>query len=347
MPSRTRILRSVLLMLTILSFSIVCLHVAHIFSADSTSIYQLSSRPWSYNVLSNGKEHEQKLYHQPIQDDHRILESLSNNMGFYNAIDAHNTGYKIMNPTLLELPPRDNISHDFLIIARTPHISKRINGKDYRLARQVAMFANLTYGKLGRPVLTTGKWAKLILEDFGEPEHHCKDQPRIDRYIGPEDVKLFWTKAGEPLLIFTHQVKDKVLCQGQFIVDARAAVPELERVLGQDVASSLPSIRYRYPKVLYRQPSEARKLQFQHQREKNWAPVQSPFSHDTEVLFMVEPGKPFRLTSNDSFVVPITDTAGELSSIKEPFPPGAQSSETWPGWRSIQFHQFRPRVALR
>jgi hypothetical protein len=278
-------------------------------------------------------------------------------MGFYNAIDAQNTGYRIMNPTFLELPRWDNISHDFLIIARTPHISRKIKGKDYRLARQVAMFANLTYSKLGRPVLEAGKWSKLLVEDFGEPEHHCEGQPHIDRYIGPEDMKLFWTQAGEPLLIFTHQVKDDVFCQGQFIIDARAAVPELEPVLGQGVASSLPPIRFQYPKRLYRQPSADGKLEPQHQREKNWAPVQSPFNSDSELLFMVEPGKPFRLTSNDSLVEPIIDTKGWHSSIKEPFPPGVPLSETWHSaigrtcvhdamLHEAQVHQSTPMLSL-
>ncbi|KAM0364317.1 hypothetical protein ACHAO7_009412 [Fusarium culmorum] len=133
--------------------------------------------------------HKPMVHQQTRKEDYRILRSLTNSMGFYNTIDAQNTGYKIMNPTILELPRWNNISHEFLIIARTPHISRKIKGKDYRLGRQVAMFANLTYSKLGRPVL------------------------KADRYIGPEDMKLFWTQTGEPLLIFTHQVKDDVLCQ--------------------------------------------------------------------------------------------------------------------------------------
>ncbi|KAM0543427.1 hypothetical protein ACHAO7_009413, partial [Fusarium culmorum] len=201
-------------------------------------------------------------------------------MGFYNGIDSQKAGYKIMNPTLLELPRWDNISHDFLVIARAPHISRIIKGKRYKVSRQIAMFANLTHSKLQRPVLQSGTWSKLLIEDFSGPEHHCQKQPHIDRYIGPEDMKLFWTRTGEPLLIFTHQVKDDVMCQGQFIIDARAAVPELELALGEAVASSLPPIRFRDPIGLYRQPYVGEDSAPRYQREKNWAPAQSPFSSD-------------------------------------------------------------------
>jgi hypothetical protein len=197
-------------------------------------------------------------------------------MGFYNKIDAKMTGHQLMNPTLLELPRDGNSTHDFLIIARAPHVLKKIDDKRYRLARQVATFANLTYNNLGRPVLKTGKWSRLLVNDFGGPEHHCQKQPDMDRYIGPEDMKLFWTRAGEPLLIFTHQVDDEVMCQGQFIIDVRAAMHELEQALGPETTALLPPIRFSEPTGLRREALEGQELHPRYQREKNWAPAQSP-----------------------------------------------------------------------
>ncbi|KAM5362446.1 hypothetical protein ACJZ2D_012528 [Fusarium nematophilum] len=251
-------------------------------------------------------------------------------MGFYNKIDFRKTGYQIMNPTLLELPRDSAHSHDFLIIARALHVDKTINGTQYRLARQVAAFANVTYNKLGRPVLKSGnKWSKLLLQDFTEaagPQHHCKKQPLMDRYIGPEDMKLFWTRSGEPLLIFTHQVNDENLCQGQFLVDVRAAVPELGRVLGDHYSKQLPPIRFHKPVGLRRQAPPGKESHPRYQREKNWAPAQSPLGDEDELLFMVEPGQLFRWTDDDS---PVEEVVSGESAVEEPYPSNVDPRETW------------------
>ncbi|KAF9774229.1 hypothetical protein IL306_007799 [Fusarium sp. DS 682] len=263
--------------------------------------------------------------------DYHLLTSLRNNMGFYNKIDARKTKHQLFNPTLLELPPHANISHDFLIIARTKHVPKTINGKKYSMARQVATFGNLTTNYLNRPVIKTGEWSTLLLEDFGGPEHHCKRQPDMDKYIGPEDMKLFWTRAGEPLLIFTHQVDDETMCQGQFLVDVRAALPELEQVLGPDFSSRLPPIRFAEPTGLYREPAPGQENHPRYQREKNWALAQSPFGPDSELLMMVEPGELFRYKSADEPVEPIVATNDQLSAVEEPYPPTAKPGKTWHG----------------
>ncbi|KAH7007541.1 hypothetical protein EDB80DRAFT_842982 [Ilyonectria destructans] len=69
------------------------------------------------------------------------------------------------------VPRRSKHDCGVLAITRAPHVQKEINGSKYRLARQVAMFANLTYPKARWPELTVGKWSKLLVQDFARPEH--------------------------------------------------------------------------------------------------------------------------------------------------------------------------------
>ncbi|KAM0244358.1 hypothetical protein ACHAP5_006374 [Fusarium lateritium] len=89
----------------------------------------------------------------------------------------------------------------------------------------------------------------------------------MDRCIGPEDIKLFWIRTGEPLLIFTHQVDDKNLCQGVFIINVRAAVPKLEDALGEQ--SQMAPIRFSQPTGLHRKPPAGQESNPRYLREKN------------------------------------------------------------------------------
>ncbi|KAM0214239.1 hypothetical protein ACHAQI_003863 [Fusarium lateritium] len=261
-------------------------------------------------------------------NDYRLLTSRRNNLGFYNTINVKKTGQKIMNPTLLELPKGSK--HDFLVIARAPHVDQDIKGKKYRRAQQVATFVSLTWDAFGRPELTADNdWHKMLVEDFTEkqgPEHHCKRQPDMDKYIGPEDMKLFWRKNGTPMLIFTHQVNDENLCEGMYIVDARAAVPELVKQMGKH-AKELPPIEFNEPILLRRNPPEGEEEDARYQREKNWAPVYSPFSaDDDEMMFMVEPSQLYRFNSTEE---PVMDMEAEHeSAVDEPFPPDNEA-KTW------------------
>ncbi|KAJ4251490.1 hypothetical protein NW762_011477 [Fusarium torreyae] len=367
MRSHNSMVRGVLALVAVATFFIILFTVFHIKLADGLSITPVQERPFFY---------EQQPHHTPAQDDdfdayldqedhgppsqnqdYRLLTSLRNNMGFYNKIDARKTGHQIMNPTLLELPRGANISHDFLVIARTLHVNKKIDGKSYKLARQVAAFANLTHNSIGRPVIKTAGWSRLLVKDFGGPEHHCQRQPDMDRYIGPEDMKLFWTRTGEPLLIFTHQVDDEIMCQGQFLIDVRAAMPELERVLGEEYSSRLPPIRFHEPTGLRREPPSGEESHPRYQREKNWAPAQSPFSTDDELLFMVEPGQLFRWTSNEEPVESVVNAKDQRSAVEAPYPPNAGPDETWHSQRSMtcmhdvmlddrHVHQSSPMLSL-
>ncbi|RMJ17185.1 hypothetical protein BHE90_002466 [Fusarium euwallaceae] len=267
-------------------------------------------------------------------NDYRLLTSTRNNLGLYNTINVKSTGHKIMNPTLLELPKGSK--HDFLVIARAPHVDKEIKGKKYRLARQVATFVSLTYDNFGRPELTANdNWSKMLVEDFAGPEHHCRREPSMDKYIGPEDMKLFWTKHGAPMLIFTHQVDDPILCEGMYIIDARAAVPELVRQMGKH-AKKLPPIQFTEPVLLRRQPPEGGESDPRYQREKNWAPIYSPFSKDEdEMMFMVEPSQLFRFNATGQ---PVQDVKAERdSAVQEPFPPGNEK-KTWHSMENTCIH---------
>lgn len=264
-------------------------------------------------------------------DDYQILASIRNSRGYYNKVDLKSSEYKIMNPTLLELPKSDKIKHDFLVIARTTHVETTVKDKTYKLARQVAMFANLSFTRNGRPIIKVDdSWSRLLLEDYGDPTHHCKKQPDMDKYIGPEDMKLYWTAKGEPLLIFTHQVNDEVRCQGQFIVDARAAVPELNELLDNGTASNLPAIRFHEPVELRRLPPPGQENDSRYQREKNWAPAQSPFSPDNkDLMFMVEPSRLFRYQDLGGIVESVTEDEDQESAVEAPYPAHIKEEDTW------------------
>ena len=263
--------------------------------------------------------------------DYAVITSIRNARGYHNKVDVEASGYKIMNPTLLELPKSDHIRHDFLVIARTTHVDKEVDGKKYKLARQVAMFANLTFTRNGRPLIQAEEeWSRLIVEDFASPAHHCQNQPDMDKYIGPEDMKLFWTTKGEPLLIFTHQIDDEVRCQGQFLIDARAAVPELDELLSVDGVPQLPSIQFHEPVGLRRIPPDGQEADSRYQREKNWAPVQSPFTKDrSDLMFMVEPSQLFKFGNLNGVVEQVIDDKDQQSAVEAPYPLHAEGKDTW------------------
>ncbi|KAF5017325.1 hypothetical protein F66182_10754 [Fusarium sp. NRRL 66182] len=361
-------MRGVISLVAIATFSVILLTVFHIKLSDGISIIPVKEPPLFYEQQPHQQTPAQddgsglpvdRDSHGPSGEsyDYRLLTSLRNNMGFYNKIDVRKTGHQIMNPTILELPRDSKTPHDFLVIARAQHVSKTIDGRHYKLARQIATFANLTYNALGRPVIKSGKWSRLLVEDFGGPEHHCKNQPDMDRYIGPEDMKLFWTRTGEPLLIFTHQVDDENLCQGQFLIDVRAAMPELEQALGREYSSLLPPIRFGSPTGLRRRAPSGQESHPRYQREKNWAPAQSPFGSNDELLLMVEPGQLFRWTSVDEPVESVASAKDQQSAVQEPYPPGAAAGDTWHSQRRMtcmhdvmlddrHVHQSTPMLSL-
>ncbi|KAF7543014.1 hypothetical protein G7Z17_g11087 [Cylindrodendrum hubeiense] len=149
----------------------------------------------------------------------------------------------------------------------------------------------------------------------------------MDKYIGPEDMKLFWTRTGAPILIFTYQVNQENLCQGMFLIDVRAAVPELEAELGKH-AKKMPPIQFKEPVGLHRQPPEGEEDHPRYQREKNWALVQSPFSKDPEeLMIMVEPGQLFRYQAADK---PVENVGSQNeSAVEAPYPHDIKPEDTW------------------
>ncbi|KAH6633772.1 hypothetical protein C7974DRAFT_309073 [Boeremia exigua] len=260
--------------------------------------------------------------------DMRLLSSIRNPKGFYNSIDVGKSEFNILNPTILELP--SGSEHEFLVIARFPLVETEINGRKYRLSRQVAVFANMTYNALQRPMLTACKWSKRLGDQYAGPDHHCKNEPILDQHIGPEDMKLFWTRSGAPLLIFTLQSKHEILCQGMFLLDARVAVPELTRILGGH-ARLMPAIQLKTPTRIRRMVPPGYENDSRYQRDKNWAPFQSPFDkNDNEHFFVVEPGRVFRWTMDNEIVEDVG--ASSISAVEEPYPPWVGSST----WHSIE-----------
>lgn len=261
--------------------------------------------------------------------DYRVLTSIRNNRGYYNMIDISGGKYKIFNPTILELPRDGKFKHDFLVIARVTHVGKVINGKKYWQGRQIATFANLEFASTGRPLLKIDNgWSHIMLENYGSHVHHCRARPKNDIYIGPEDMKLFWTAAGEPLVIFTHQIDDKFRCQGQFIIDVRAAVPKLAEILN-GTSLKMPPIRFNQPVALRREALAGHEDDPRYQREKNWAPLQGPFADDKEeLLFMVEPGQLYRLGQEGS-VDKISLEEDQISAVEAPYPPYIKAKDTW------------------
>lgn len=141
--------------------------------------------------------------------DYRILTSIRNARGLYNKIDLGKTGLEFLNPTILELP-RGQTRHEFIVIARAYQVDEEIDGMRYHHSRQFATFANLSFGDFDRPFLeTTSDWSTFLVNDFKGPLHHCQNEPITDFYYGPEDMKLYWSRLGEPLLIFVHQINHK------------------------------------------------------------------------------------------------------------------------------------------
>ena len=288
-------------------------------------------------------------------EEYRILTSLRNTLGHYNSFNIGALDYKtILNPTILELP--HGAPHEYLVITRIEHVDKTIGEKKYRLGRQLAFFANMTYDKFDNPTLTAGEWSQVLLEDYEAsvgPEHHCIKQPTMDKYIGPEDMKLFWTRRREPLLIFTHQVNDPILCEGMYLIDARAAIPELDRILN-GLVDHMPAIRFEQPTLLRREAPKGEEDDAQYQREKNWAPVQPLFNDEDELLFMVQPGNLFEWKSAKEPVEQVDMT--EESAVEAPYPPGTSWKDTWHSkhktcihdiWRTDKhIHQSTPMLVL-
>ncbi|KAJ3520936.1 hypothetical protein NM208_g13513 [Fusarium decemcellulare] len=89
----------------------------------------------------------------------------------------------------------------------------------------------------------------------------------------------------------------------------------------------MPPIQFEQPTGLRRQVPAGHETDPRYERDKNWAPFQSPFSNDNDELsFIVEPGRVFRWTSSSE---PVEDISVELeSAVEAPYPPWVKS-KTW------------------
>lgn len=228
------------------------------------------------------------------EDGDLVLRSIRNPTGSANRIDHNKLSEKIFNPTLLELPKGSK--HDFVVITRQGQTAVEIEGKKYKKGYQVAFFGDVIYDEHGAPIMIRqDSWKRYLLDDILPPEHHCASESHIMDYIGPEDGKLYWTRDGAPILMFTNQVPYEGECQGMFMVDLRAVIPDLKDILGDNAAKMGP-IRFKEPTQLRRPMPENLKEDgsYHFEREKNWSPFQTFLGkpEDDELKFsahLVEP----------------------------------------------------------
>lgn len=223
---------------------------------------------------------EQELVYITDEDQVLLLESRRHINRTFNRVDGLGIDKQMFNPALLELPRGGK--YQFLVIARVNHVETEIDGRKYRLAKQVAFFADLHTDAAGVVSIRRESSARTILDgEFALPaEHPCASEHskkyHVDLYIGPEDTRLFWTASGAPLLQFTSQANGEGECQGIYIMDARAAIPELVDAFG-DLAAQLPPVEIDRPQHVRRprpfptvdDPAPDMNM---YEREKNWAP---------------------------------------------------------------------------
>ncbi|KAH0355808.1 hypothetical protein KCU83_g1360, partial [Aureobasidium melanogenum] len=257
-----------------------------------------------------------------------IIKSRSNPSGDANRIDSMGLSERLFNPAILELPTGSK--HNFLIIARMAHIPDTFNGKQYSRGRELAFFANLEHDDKGAPIIRrSGEWNRTILEGEGYPgpEHHCESEDAMDKYIGPEDAKLYWMHSGAPILVFTHQVPYEGECQGMFMIDARAAVPELITAFDSH-ASSLPDIEFTKPRQVRRPRQEVKETSWSYrfEREKNWVPFQHPpladdsdTTNPNDFFFHVQAESPriYRFVPDQKYVAGVTEPPAPQTCLKD------------------------------
>lgn len=111
-------------------------------------------------------------------------------------------------------------------------------------------------------------------------------------------------------------------------------MPELEDEL--DANLKMPPIRFNKPVELYRRAPPGEEDAACYQREKNWAPFQSPFANSSELMFMVEPSLLFRYYSEGE-AVELVD-ADRYSAVKAPYPVYKSANETWRSEKKTCLH---------
>lgn len=273
------------------------------------------------------EEEKERVYKFDANKD-IIIGSRRNPTGDALRIDSRGLDKELFNPQILELPAGSE--HEFMIIARIGHVDANINGKAYRRAQQVAFFAKMVYDERAKPLIQrSGEWNRTILEEpsLENPEHHCASEDVIDKYIGPEDTRLYWTHAGAPMLMFTHQVNNPGECQGMFMIDARAAIPELVTAFGEH-ASLLPKIEISKPRQLRRPSQEVQETSWNYrfEREKNWAAFQHPpligdkeNTNPDDLFFHVQPEAPriYRFVRGQKYVASVAEPSKPQTCLRD------------------------------
>lgn len=230
---------------------------------------------------------------EKTSNDLKVLISTRNPFGMINVIDVDGLDARPFNPTILQLPT--GAEHEFIVIVRLLPVVMQIGvineePINYALCRQVAFFADMKIEEdTGRPYLKrAGDWVAPVVDSAPIPGNRCHLAPIKADKVGPEDMRVFWTRDGAPLLLFTHQAAEEGGCQNTFVIDARMAIEPLADALAHGNYSQSP-IKFSRPWQLQREyvSAEIREV------EKNWEPFQTGFGEESDDLFfstqMTEP----------------------------------------------------------
>jgi hypothetical protein len=179
------------------------------------------------------------LRHARHGNTHPVLPLVSrrNFWGMYDTIKFPEIN--VFNPSLLSLPILQNSSAEYVAVAREEYLVINLeNGKDAQPRELVGGLLEDTrdhtrYSPTRNRDLRGNKITyleKLInSEDVVFPK--CEGYWYIN-IQGPEDGRLFWSKLGEPLLIYLSVSPDNISqCRTLYIIDLRIAYAPLRKLL--------------------------------------------------------------------------------------------------------------------
>lgn len=192
----------------------------------------------------------------------KTVESHSNPYGFVNAIESRMEG--VFSPSVLALPEQIGPAFRYVVVARQKGREEVIDGEEVSWRSLVGGMMNERRGeRLQLPFLTR----ELGLSQVDLPAKRTTatgacDDPNFDRFVGPEDPKLFLTNDGTPLLFYTQSGTTSAICRGPAVIDARVPFPAL--------GAALRKVGWNPPLTFAAQTALVREGQAN--VEKNWVP---------------------------------------------------------------------------
>ena len=181
------------------------------------------------------------------------LVSRRNFWGSYDTIEF--PGVVVFNPSLLSLPILENTSAEYVGVAREERLVIALDdGTDVQPRELVgALMEDVRDDTRYYP--TAKRWIQgyevAYLEEMIQSDDitfpKCKGL-WYHNIQGPEDGRLFWSKLGEPLLIYLSvSPENSNLCRTLYLIDLRSAYEPLQQLLPE------PPIRFpRSIPLLYR-----------------------------------------------------------------------------------------------